>query len=130
MLYSAGRVVFRIQRLRDSGNVFATWPTGAYRLGLVYSRRVCRSLYASVSLFAISGVAVIVQDPNKIDDFALDLIGVAVLTIMFFVIGALGVALGNVMMGIGLGKNAAFTLSIAMTLVTAWLLFDYLDAQV
>lgn len=70
------------------------------------------------------------QDPNKIDTWVLDLIGGIVLTIALFVLGALTVALGNAIQGIGMGKNVSFTLATAVTLATAWLLFDYLDAQV
>ena len=70
------------------------------------------------------------QDPNKIDDTVLDLIGGGVLAVALFVLGGLTVALGNMIQGIGMGKNVAFTIATAVTLATAWLLFEYLDAQV
>lgn len=75
-------------------------------------------------------VALNVQDPNKVDQATLDLIGGGLLTAALFVLGALSVALGNMIQGIGLSKNVSFTLATAVTLATAWLLFDYLDAQV
>ena len=124
----------RVRRLFRAYQLFSVRTVRAdrrsYDLGRSDGQVTQLGLVESVSLFAAPSVAPNVQDPNKIDDFALDLIGVGTLTIMFFVIGALGVALGNAMMGIGMSKNVAFTLSIAMTLVTAWLLFDYLDAQI
>ena len=70
------------------------------------------------------------QDPNKIDTWILDVIGGGLIAVIMFTLGALGVALGNAIMGVGMSKNVAFTLSIGVTLTTAWLLFDYLDAQV